>query len=189
MRYARVSRTLLLLLVGGCLATVHVEAQDAWTEAESRIARLAPSRFVDVPEAVRAELERLGCRIPQSWGGDEPHNVISGSFAAAGQTDWAALCSVRDASSVVVVWGGEHRCPSPVSAPAPDAAYLQDTGVDGILFSRGISAVRPKPGYWSFPSDLAPQSVEHDAVSDAFFEKGATAYYCRDGRWLRVTSD
>jgi len=179
----------LALVAGSLVAPVGLTAQDRWDEAEARISRLPLSEFFDLPATVRAAFESSGCLIPQAWGSEDAHNVISGSFAAAGQTDWAALCSVGGSSSVVVVWGGEVSCPSPVAPASSDRAYLQAMGVDGILFSRGIAAVRPDPTNWSFPATLGAGVIEHDALSDAFFEKGATAYYCRSGEWLEFTSD
>jgi hypothetical protein len=56
--------------------------------------RLRPSAFPNLPSAVRDELEHRGCAIPQPFGENRPRNVVSGSFIAAGQTDWAFCAHV-----------------------------------------------------------------------------------------------
>ena len=161
-------------------------AQTVWDVAAERITRLAPSTFVDLPPGASAALEDDGCTIPQAWGDNEPHNVVAGEFGAPGQTDWAVLCSKDGSSSIVVVWGGPVSCPSPIASPLADQSFLQNTGLDGILFSRGVSGIRADPRYWNFPDGL--ESLTHAAISDAFYEKGATAYYCERGVWLELTT-
>lgn len=155
-----------------------------WAVAESRIVRLPPAAFPDLPADAAAALASLGCAIPQAWGSAGPHNVVSGTFATADQTDWAALCSVEGLSAIVILWGGSETCPTPITPPMRDGRFLQNTGVDGIMFSRGISAIRPDLRFWSVPAGFPTDSLTHDAISDAFFEKGATAYYCHRGAWL-----
>ena len=158
--------------------------QTKWDAAAAEIVRIPPDAFAEVPPRVRSFLTGFGCAIPQAWGTDRPHNVVSGSFAQRGQTDWAALCSSDGSSAVHIVWGGDASCPTPIAPPVADKAFLQDTGIDGILYSRGISRVRPDPRYWTAPQPFTLASSDHDAISDAFYEKGATAYYCQDGLWL-----
>lgn len=144
---------------------------------------LAPGAFEDIPPRVRAQLEVRGCRIPQAWGNAAPHNVVSGRFASPDQIDWAALCSVDGASRVVILWGGPASCPNVFSA-SPDAGFTSPEGTG--FFSRGITAVPASrvqdPRYWSQPEDGSPPSG-HDALSDAYYEVEATAYYCHGGRW------
>lgn len=162
-------------------------AQVQWARAESLIVRLSPAEFPDVPDTVRSWLVELGCAIPQAWGDQGLHNIVSGRFASPEQTDWAALCSRDGTSEVVVIWGGPATCPTPL-ARHPDRNFLQNVGVDGILFSRGIGVVPADPlsRYWTHSGDARPGLV-HEALSDAFYEKGATAYYCHEGRWLEFT--
>ena len=178
---------MLLLLFGTTSASVHT--QDHWSVAADEIVRLAPTVFEKVPPAIRKALSDQGCSIPQTWGNDRPHNVVSGEFAAQGQTDWAALCSRHARSTIVVFWGGPARCP-PLTVSRPDRTFLQYTGpADGILFSRGLSPV-PASALARYPvSDERPDELSHDAISDGFLDKGATAYYCHDGRWSEFVVD
>ncbi len=174
------------LLLG--LSVSSAAAQSVWDIAEGKIERLVPDAFPQLPDDVRATLEHEGCRVPQAWGEDEPHNVVNGSFAVTGQTDWAVLCSVNGRSSILVFWGGAATCPSPLAASLPDRSFLQQTGVDGILFSRGIAAITLRERYWPIDESL-PDGPTHDAITDAFYEKGATAYYCKDGTWLTFATN
>jgi hypothetical protein len=188
MRRATVLRLLVVesLLTG--FGQAPLVAQNRWARAESLIVRLSPADFPDVPDTVRNHLVELGCSIPQGWGDPDPHNVVSGRFASPEQTDWAALCSRDGTSAVVVLWGGPVACPAPL-APMPDRNFLQDLGQDGIHFSRGLSAIPADrlSRHWT-PSGDAPPQIGRDALADAFFEKGATAYYCHEGRWLEFTA-
>ena len=170
------------------LAPAPAHGQTEWDLAAENVDRLAPAVFFELPSHVLASLERDGCTVPQAWGEDIPHNVVGGSFAAPDQNDWAVLCSVGQSSSIVVFWGGPVSCPSPVAASLPDRSFLQGLGADGILFSRGISTVQPDPRYWEVLDGPFPDTFTHSAISDAFYEKGATAYYCQGGRWLKFTS-
>ena len=136
-----------------------------------------------------SSLVELGCTIPQAWGNSEPHNVVTGKFADPSQTDWAALCSQDGESELVVIWGGSASCPTPL-ARWPDRHFLQNVGVDGILFSRIIGAA---PGnlmstFWKYAGQGDPPALAHDYLSDAFYEKCAKAYYCHEGRWIEFTS-
>jgi hypothetical protein len=168
--------------------SMRAAAQTDFDIAAERITRLAPTAFGDLPRDAAAALEAGGCTVPQAWGENEPHNVVVGSFGAPGQTDWAVLCSREGNSSVVVIWGGPVTCPSPIASPLADRSFLQNTGLDGILFSRGISGIRLDPRYWSSPQGPSADSLNHAAISDAFYEKGATAYYCEGGIWIEYTT-
>ena len=62
--------------------------------------------------------------------------------------------------------------------------------MDGILFSRIIGAA---PGnlmstFWKYAGQGDPPALAHNYLSDAFYEKGAKAYYCHEGRWIEFTS-
>lgn len=100
--------------------------------------------------------------MPQSFTSERPHNVVTGSFARAGQQDWAVLCSRQDSSSVLIFWGGADA-ESPTEFPrAADAGYLQGIGEGRIGYSRLLAAASPRrsgssqprlmdrcPGHWT----------------------------------------
>ena len=99
---------------------------DKWAEADVNTRRLHPDAFGDVPPSVRRELVRLGCTIPQTFGSDRPHNIISGRFMSPARTDWAALCSRDRISTILVFPAGEAASAIEVAA-APDVATCRDS--------------------------------------------------------------
>ena len=91
MRSGRIVVALLVLLSATSLAQTSVEdARKKWPD----LRYLEPSQLRELPDAVRADLEKLGCRIPRFMKWDARHNVIQGQFFKAGQNDWAVLCQV-----------------------------------------------------------------------------------------------
>lgn len=146
----------------------------AVAEAARRIVRLPPSRFPQLPRVVRRQLESDGCLVPQGAKEAGPHNVVSGQFAAAGQVDWAILCSIEGQSSIRIFWGGYSSCRGPVVEwVAPDWALLdvRDLGWDTVV--RTMSAQQVVAAAEDVGVKLAPP------VHEAVFEK-----YCEDGTWL-----
>ena len=156
-----------------------------WDAAERNIVRLKPAAFPDLPAAVRADLERRQCTIPQSDFYKEPHNVISGRFISGTQQDIAVLCSVRGVSSILV-----FRAAGGVAtlAPAPDKNYLQTGGPATIEFSRGIFVAGPKTiraYHEAFGGGKLP-TLDHDGINDAFLDKASVVHYWSAGKWLQL---
>ena len=73
--------------------------------------RLPPSAFAQLPPEVLSQLESRRCTVPQVYDISTPHNLIRGSFALKGQTDWAVLCSKEGQSSILIFWGKPTQCP------------------------------------------------------------------------------
>ena len=98
------------------MAAVCVGAQlpapEGWSRADVATRRLAPSAFADLPEALRAELDRRGCTIPQLNTEGRPHNVIRGAFRTPGERDVAVLCSRARTSAILVFWAGDPVVPA-----------------------------------------------------------------------------
>jgi hypothetical protein len=63
------------------------------------------SILADVPGAVVQELRSRGCQIPAK----APRNIIKGEFLKLGLTDWAALCSTKKGTSLLVFPGGSRE--------------------------------------------------------------------------------
>jgi hypothetical protein len=159
--------------------------EDQWVRADRMTPRLPPSAFPALPAAFARELEQLGCTIPQSDYTGGRGNVIHGSFAAAGQQDWAVLCSRNRSSVIFVYWGGPARCPREL-APAEDKGFLQTIGGGRIGFSRGI---RTRNTYHVYPSEDSAGvdrdvALEHDGIDDAFEGKASVVRFCRGGTWI-----
>jgi hypothetical protein len=159
-----------------------------WSAADSATVRLSPTAFPELPpDIVRALLAR-GCRIPQEWGVEKPHNVIRGEFARRGQTDWAVLCSRNMESALLVFWGG--AADSVAEHPwVPDLSFLQGVGNDEIGFSRVIGVVGREYilGHYREYGGPAPPPIDHDGIDDAFSGKVSVVQYFYNGRWLTLT--
>ncbi len=159
--------------------------ETVWTIAARQIRRLAPVAFPELPKAFIAQLEQLGCTVPQSDYSGGRTNVIQGSFGATGQHDWAVLCSRGGASVIFLYWGGPAQCPRELRS-ASDAGFLQGLGEGRIGFSRGI---RPTKSYHAYvESDSIgvgrEMRLEHDAIDDAFEGKASSVLFCRNGIWV-----
>lgn len=122
-------------------AAVH-QVVDAWDRADLNTVRFSADLFPGLPPGVVADLNREGCRIPQSWHAVEPENVVSGRFTNSGQMDIAVLCSVKRTLSSRIYREGSTTDISVVN-PVPDRAYLQDVGGGEIGYSRAIDVAGP----------------------------------------------
>lgn len=186
-----------LVLISAVLGCLSLPA--AWADssgrsdlerAEAEIPRLPPAAFPELPPALLAALEARGCRIPQI----EPYdpaggrdNVISGQFQRPGQTDWAVLCSIDHAASLLVFWGGTPDQVAVVTRSAiPERFWLQRISGDELGFSWLIRTVSPadiKAAEHAFGPSGAPP-VDHDGIESAFLDKASNIYYWHQGKWL-----
>lgn len=151
------------------------------------VVRLAPREFPELPEAVRRDLEKRGCTVPQAYL-DKRVNVIRGEFGWKGQTDWALLCSRWGASRILVYWNGD-----PLSVHeldwAPDRFYLQDVGGGRWAYSRVISPVGEDfiLSHYRAYGGPKPPPITHQGIDVAFLEKASVVRYFHKSRWLTLT--
>jgi len=178
----------ILLWLGAALG-LSAQTPEAWGVAARTIRRLPPDSFPQLPPAIRWALKARGCSVPQSFTSERPHNVVAGSFAHAGQQDWAVLCSRQDSSSVLIFWGGADAGAPAEFTRAPDAAFLQGIGEGRIGYSRLLAAASPAQirEYAASFDGVLPKVLDHDGVEDAFAEKGSDVSYLDAGRWLALT--
>jgi hypothetical protein len=151
------------------------------------IIRLKPADFRQLPAAVRRDLDRRDCRIPQVPDKTAPHNVISGSFVSRGSRDWAVLCSVDGASRILVYRGGGVKRVDSIARRA-DLDYMQG-GANGVMeFSRRIFIAEAKAIGEEAKARGGPKPppLDHDGVSDAFQDKGSTILYYSRGKWIEL---
>lgn len=169
--------------------TLH--AQDVWARADAATVRVAPARFPQLPAAVRSDLERRGCRIPQSAESATAaplHNVIHGAFIAPSSNDWAVLCSVRDTSRLLVYRAGATATVDSLGKSA-DRDFLQGIGGDLIGYSRRISVAVPasiRDYAKAFDGPAPPKSLDHAGIEDAFVGKASAISYFHQGKWLTL---
>jgi len=109
-----------------------------WSRADRESTRLLPSAFPILPAAVRADLERRGCTIPQPYGAKSPENVIAGAFTRKGDIDWAVLCSIRRISTILIYREGSVHNVDRLER-FPDSTFLQVVAYD--------AGGNPMPGY------------------------------------------
>ncbi|MEX2283256.1 MAG: hypothetical protein WEE89_12300 [Gemmatimonadota bacterium] len=153
-------------------------------QAVRELVRIPIEAFDIVPAQVRAEFSALGCRVPQSFHNQRPHNVIKGRFASPNQQDWAALCARGDSSVIAVAWGGPARCPAPI-ALSEDRGWFQGIDQDRVGYSRAIGTATME-----FILEMArafnkplPPAQDHDGINEAFVEKASKVHFCHNGRW------
>jgi hypothetical protein len=179
---------LAVLLLSSGLAQTPPDRQRAFETAERQILRLPPSAFPGLPTTILTELNRRGCLIPQVPAANQPHNVIRGEFAKPGQTDWAVLCSTGGVSSILVYWKGSATNPAQI-AEMKDIDRLQDSGANGITYSRAIAPAdraRILPYYEAY-GGTKPARIDHQGINDAFVEKASVVHYFYQGKWLQLT--
>jgi hypothetical protein len=184
----RILRAVRAILLLGVVAQVGIGQNLNFQEAERRIVRLPPTAFPMLPKAVLRELQRRGCTIPQEVFSKTPNNVIRGQFAKRGQTDWAVLCSVDGASTILVFRSGSASNPAEI-APGADMNSLQNMGGDKIGFSRGISAAGRGfiTQHYQAYGGTKPPPIDHQGINDAFLGKASVVQYFFDGKWMQLT--
>lgn len=157
-------------------------------KAGAHIPKLAPTDFSDLPPAVARDLERQGCRIPQSEAWTEPHNVITGRFTHSTSTDIAVICSIRDTSRVLVYRSG--RVPAADSLViAADTDFLQGDGSGGMEYSQVIvraepNAIRRYRAEYRGPE--LPEPLDHDGIEHIFVGKASVIRYWNGHKWLAL---
>jgi len=168
-----------LLVVAGAAARQKQEPEPA------KIVRLKPAEFPQLPAAVREDLDRRGCLIPQTFAAKHPENVISGKFREGAAEDWAVLCSREGLSSVLVFWNGSAHMPDEL-AKSRDADSMQTYDRSGVLeYSRVIITASPSEiGKREGNKQLGP--FDHDGIDDGFLAKGSVIHYFRQRQWERL---
>jgi hypothetical protein len=153
------------------------------------IVRLAPSAFSALSPTVRRDLERRGCRIPQSFARRDPHNVVRGRFTRAGQMDIAVLCSTGITSTILVFRGGTTSEVVELASQS-DETFLQTIAADGRLgYSRALAVANSthiRQHHAECGGLEPPTRIDHDGLEDIFVEKASVIWYWYRGRWLML---
>jgi hypothetical protein len=157
-------------------------------KADLNIVRLSPSKFPQLPLAIRQELTRRGCAIPQVWGEKRAHNVIRGSFIKPNEIDWAILCSVNRTSAILIF---RNASPTRVIEIAREADInrLQGEGGETVGYSREISPVGRDfiVRHYDAYGGVKPPPIDHQGIDDAFVEKASVVQYFYRGKWFELT--
>jgi hypothetical protein len=177
------------LLLITALAAFQYSTQD-WDRADAATVRLTPADIPALPAAIRAELERRKCTIPQAYQQfreARPGNAITGRFLSATSRDWAVLCS-RNRSSTILVFRGASAVVAAELATDEDKGFLQTLAAGAIGFSRSLTPVSPPEiRRHHDPAIHVPLPVlDHDGIDDAFVGKGSRVFYWDARRWLEL---
>lgn len=151
------------------------------------VVRLKPGDFRQLPAAVRRDLDRRRCLIPQAPSKPAPHNVIAGSFIATGSRDWAVLCSVKGESRVLVYRAGRAAKVDSLGVKK-DSLFLQ-LGESGVPeFSRKLDVTTAKSIADRAKGREGPKlpALDHDGIDDGFAGKASTTRYYSRGRWIAL---
>jgi hypothetical protein len=171
-----------------CISPLPLAGQDAFHLADARTVRLEPAAFPELPQALRHDLERRGCRIPQAAAdlvGPEPHNVVVGALYARKSRDGAVLCSVRD-TSLILVYRGLQGAVTDSFATGADLHFLQGLGQDDIGFSRKIDLIdgrRIRAYAKSYDGPTPPATIDHLGLEHSFVGKASAVAYFFAGKW------
>jgi len=154
------------------------------------IRHLPIASFPQLPAAVKDDLSRRGCLIPQTYEAHRPENVIHGSFERAGSSDWAALCSIHGAVSLLVFFGSDPSHPSEI-ASAPETERLQAHDRSGVLgFNWGIDSASPKQVRQAQTGvSPRPPAIDHDAIAGSIVEHDTVYHYYSNGAWTLLPTD
>jgi hypothetical protein len=150
-----------------------------------RIRLLPVASFPDLPPAVAAQLGLRQCMIPQSFEAQQPENVIRGSFRAPGSDDWAVLCSVREATTLYVFFGGQFDAPVALRSQH-DTDWLGAEPGSHIFGSAWGIALSRAEQLRASPQLREALQPDHDGIQDERLERTSTIHYYQNGKWVTV---
>jgi hypothetical protein len=167
-------------------------ARDEWEQAAVDVRRISPDSLQDLPSAVREELKRRNCSVPQTYAYSEPHNAVNGAFTAKGELEWAVICSV-DLVSQILVLNARTGAVVDSLGKGDDKNWIQGIGDGKYGFSRKLGVVTSASIGARTVDDYdqsIPQPIDHDWIDVYFLDKASVAYYRSGAQWYRIiTSD
>lgn len=177
----RVAVVVIALVVSASAAQGQETVSDA-------VVRLAPDAFPALPGPIRSALTKRGCRIPQSYGERNPHNVIAGAFTGPKRREWAAVCSVRDTSTILIFSAAGQLVDS---TERREDEFWMEHMPEGRVYAQRLRRVTPAelrklPPDPDEPDLGVPRPVDHDAITQVIDGKGSTTLYKHAGRWRQV---
>ena len=150
------------------------------------IRRLPPASFPVLPPAIRQELERRQCLIPQTYQAKAPENVVAGEFREKGVKSWAVLCSSGGMSTLLVFGSDSLGQPEELRTRKDAEATVPQLLSPGLGFAWGIDTVHPKR-IRSYA--LNKDHYDHDGVEDAILTHGSSIHYYQLGKWTLLEGE
>jgi hypothetical protein len=160
-------------------------AASAQTPSQDVQKRVSPDVYTAAPPAVRAELKKQHCELPQTQHWDQTRlNIVSGHFADRSQNDWAAICMGSDGSTrVLVFWGKAARCPAEIRNGWALQGHFKP-GEAGSLYMLAAQAKQILE-YRKFFGDPHDNQVVHEGI-EVGGDEASLIYYCHQGKWLEL---
>jgi hypothetical protein len=154
------------------------------------IRRLPVNAFPQLPSPVQDVLLRRGCLIPQTYEAHQPENVIHASLERPGSSDWAALCSVNGAVSLLVFFSSNYANPITL-ASAPETERLQPHGASGVLgFNWGIDPASPEEVHEAqMGMRHLPPRIDHDALADSVIDQHTIYHFYSGNSWTLLDTE
>jgi hypothetical protein len=134
---------------------------------------LEPGQLRELPPVIRADLAKLGCRVPKFTKWDARHNAIQGQFLKPGQQDWAVLCQVGDRTGILLYPGGVVS-ELPLLRGEPNDPGRTIHSVSAFVLQK--RAVRDHP-------EESPPAFDHDGIEDGKIQEPGRVLYYRDHEW------
>jgi hypothetical protein len=158
--------------------------------SQARARSLPPSAFPELPNDVVAELERLGCRIPQiAW--YKRGNVIQGEFLKPGQMDWAILCTTKRDTTLLVFANGATQQPMEIARRngkgSADRWSIGPVNQEVMLDQLRVpnrSKPLPTLDHQGISSWIGPLDPTSGRYSDSAAE--GTTYYFDGSNWTKL---
>ena len=148
---------------------------------------LPPASFTEVPAAIRSDLQKRHCLIPQTYEAHSPENVIHGAFREKGSSDWAALCSQNGTTTLLIYWDGSATKPAEMAAQLDTDTADPHNETNLLGYARGIDPATPK----SISETIVNKPYgpfDHDGIRDAHIEKSSVIHYFKGGTWMTLAA-
>ena len=163
---------LLLLFVAMNASAQHNldQAKRDWPD----LRMLEPAQLRTLTQAVRADLERRGCKVPMFTRWDGEHNVIRGSFLTAEDIDVAVLCLAGDDTSIIVYAQGAVDGAQEIRKFPADAYRMIHRASRFVMSKRAIR------------DQVAARlpTLDHDGIDDGPLGGVSETAYHDNGHWL-----
>jgi hypothetical protein len=155
------------------------------------IRHLPVSSFPELPAEIQENLNRRGCLIPQTYEAHHPENVVHARLERAGSSDWAVLCSVKGAVSLLIFFtsGASPSFGQPVVlASSPETQRLQPYGPSGVLgFNWGIDSATPGQVHEAQAGlEHREPWLDHDALADSTVDHRTVYHFYVKSAWTVV---
>jgi hypothetical protein len=148
---------------------------------------LPPASFTEIPSVIRSDLQKRHCLIPQTYEARSPENVIHGAFREKGSSDWAALCSQKGNSTLLIYWDDSATKPAEMAAQLDTDTADPHDETNLLGYARGIDPATPK----SISETIANKPYgpfDHDGIRDAHIEKSSVIHYFKNGTWMTLAA-